>query len=551
MVSTRQPTRLRTAGATLGVALAYVALGRLGLELAHVQTNATLVWPPTGLSIAALVLFGPRLWPGVALGALIVNLSVGTPPWVAVLIAGGNTLEAVIGAWLLRLAGFRPELDRLRDVLVFAATGIAASVVSASVATLTLSVAGRLDGAPPEVLWLEWWLGDVGGAAVVAPLLFVWARGAPSWRALARRGDVWMMAALIVLTAIFTFSGLLPESWLERLLGYAAFPLLIYAGLRTGPRGAVTAAAAVGAIAVVGTALARGPFSAVGDPHHGLLLLWAYVTSLGLAAAILAAAVAERDAAERARVAAHAQAERASSLEALGVLAGGVAHDFNNLLTVILGQLSLLEPQLADPSSQRDLSAIGEASERAAALCRQLLAVGRQQPMDIERVDLRALVEERRELLTSAASEPIRVRFELGETGWVRADTRSLERVLMDLVSNARAAMPDGGELVVRTGREQLDARRAKTRRVRASMHASLTLVDDGCGMTDEVRTRALEPFYTTRSDAGARGLGLSSAFGIVRQLGGALWLRSAPGDGTEVHILIPNDRVPGEEAPS
>ncbi|GAB5542951.1 MAG: hypothetical protein SangKO_027110 [Sandaracinaceae bacterium] len=261
--------------------------------------------------------------------------------------------------------------------------------------------------------------------------------------------------------------------------------------------------------------------------------------------------IGELEASERARAILQAELEEQERMEAVGRFAGGVAHDFNNLLTVILGQLSLLEPQLADPSSQRDLSAIGEASERAAALCRQLLAVGRQQPMDIERVDLRALVEERRELLTSAASEPIRVRFELGETGWVRADTRSLERVLMDLVSNARAAMPDGGELVVRTGREQLDARRAKTRRVRASMHASLTLVDDGCGMTDEVRARALEPFYTTRSDAGARGLGLSSAFGIVRQLGGALWLRSAPGDGTEVHILIPNDRVPGEEAPS
>ncbi len=555
MVSTRQPTRLRTAGATLGVALAYVALGRLGLELAHVQTNATLVWPPTGLSIAALVLFGPRLWPGVALGALIVNLSVGTPPWVAVLIAGGNTLEAVIGAWLLRLAGFRPELDRLRDVLVFAATGIAASVVSASVATLTLSVAGRLDGAPPEVLWLEWWLGDVGGAAVVAPLLFVWARGAPSWRALARRGDVWMMAALIVLTAIFTFSGLLPESWLERLLGYAAFPLLIYAGLRTGPRGAVTAAAAVGAIAVVGTALARGPFSAVGDPHHGLLLLWAYVTSLGLAAAILAAAVAERDAAERARVAAHAQAERASSLEALGVLAGGVAHDFNNLLTVIQGNTDLARMVGPDDDTlEQPLEQIETASTRAAALCQQLLDYAggsRRQPRALS---LGALVEDTARLVRGSVPRTIALKVSVEPAlPLARVDEAQVQQVAMNLVLNARDAIGEReGRIEIHVRALEADAKLLEGCVLgsgrRPGTYLAIEVRDDGAGMDPETLARVFDPFFTTKGLG--RGLGLASTLGIARAHQGAVRVESAPDRGTTFAVLLPASDASEEEAP-
>lgn len=232
--------------------------------------------------------------------------------------------------------------------------------------------------------------------------------------------------------------------------------------------------------------------------------------------------------------------DRQRNMEALGRLAGGVAHDFNNLLTVVLSQVALLEPRL-EASMKADLGMVEEASRRAASLCRQLLAVGRQQPMEIELVDLKALVEERRELFDAAAGEPVALRFALEETGRVKADGASLERVILDLIDNARAALPEGGALEVRAGRVEVgDEEATSYPGADSGSYAMLTVRDEGHGMEPEVRARALEPFFTTHRDRGARGLGLSSAFGVVRQLGGALWLRSAPGEGTEVRILLP-----------
>ncbi|MEC7523492.1 MAG: ATP-binding protein [Myxococcota bacterium] len=250
--------------------------------------------------------------------------------------------------------------------------------------------------------------------------------------------------------------------------------------------------------------------------------------------------ILELEASERARAALQAELVEQERMEAVGRFAGGVAHDFNNLLTVVLSQVALLEPRL-EASMKADLGMVEEASRRAASLCRQLLAVGRQQPMEIELVDLKALVEERRELFDAAAGEPVALRFALEETGRVKADGASLERVILDLIDNARAALPEGGALEVRAGRVEVgDEEATSYPGADSGSYAMLTVRDEGHGMEPEVRARALEPVVTTHRDRGARGLGLSSAFGVVRQLGGALWLRSAPGEGTEVRILLP-----------
>lgn len=250
--------------------------------------------------------------------------------------------------------------------------------------------------------------------------------------------------------------------------------------------------------------------------------------------------IVELEASKRARGALQAATEEQERMETLGRFVGGVAHDLNNLLTVVLTQTGALRRALR-PEAMNDLLLIEEACDRAAALCRQLLAVGRREPMELEIFDLRWLVYQRQALLAAAAGEPIRIRWSLDEAAKVLADPSSLERVLLDLVTNAREAMPSGGELTVEVSRVTLDEVAAEARPGLApGAYARMSVEDDGSGMSPEVREHALEPFYTTRDHRRALGLGLSTAFGIARQLGGTLTIRSEPGQGTEVSVYVP-----------
>src|SRR5687767_5024513 len=159
------------------LAIAYVGAAKLGLALDAVSGFATLVWPPTGIALAALLLFGFRLWPGVALGAFVANLWAGAPVGVACGIAIGNTLEASIGAYALRRLDFKPALASLRDVIaLIGAAALASTLVSATIGSTSLLLGGLIRTDDYWITWRSWWLGDVMGALVVAPLLLTWRR---------------------------------------------------------------------------------------------------------------------------------------------------------------------------------------------------------------------------------------------------------------------------------------------------------------------------------------------------------------------------------------
>ena len=159
----------------LAVAGAYVAMGKFGLSLAFASESVTAIWAPSGIALAALVLGGYRFWPAVALGALLTNLDTGVPGSAVLGITLGNTLEALAGAVLLRrVAGFRPKLERLRDVLaLIGLAAIASTAVSATIGTLSLLASGELSGAAYGTAWRTWWLGDMGGDLLIAPALLI------------------------------------------------------------------------------------------------------------------------------------------------------------------------------------------------------------------------------------------------------------------------------------------------------------------------------------------------------------------------------------------
>jgi PAS domain S-box-containing protein len=285
--------RAAYAARVLLVAGAYFGTAKLGLQLASAHPSITAVWPPTGISLAALLIWGYRLWPGVAIGAALANTFTGdVPPQTVIGITAGNTLEALAGAYLLRAVGFRPALDHVRDVLslVVLAAGMS-TTVSATIGVTSLWIGDQIDGASElPSAWRDWWLGDMGGDLLVAPFLLVLASGArPPWRP-ARIAEAVALVAAVVGLSVLVFSRDAP-------LTYLVFPPLIWAALRFRQLGASFSSLIVATLAVVFTENDTGPF-ARGSPDESLLLAQTFMGIGGVAALLLAAITTERGEAE-------------------------------------------------------------------------------------------------------------------------------------------------------------------------------------------------------------------------------------------------------------
>ena len=245
------------------------------------------------------------------------------------------------------------------------------------------------------------------------------------------------------------------------------------------------------------------------------------------------------------------QLRHAQKMEAIGRLAGGVAHDFNNLLMVIRGQAMLsLTSFFPPPPLRRNLEGILKAAERAATLTRQLLAFSRKQVLQPKILDLNSLVAQVADLLPPLLGEDIRVNMALDpELGRVHADPGQVEQVLMNLVVNARDAMPHGGELTIETANIDLDE--TSTQRYsgfQPGPHVMLAVKDTGHGMDAETLSHAFEPFFTTKEKNKGTGLGLATAYGIIEQSGGGISLMSERGQGTTLTIYFPRTEDPLEE---
>jgi two-component system cell cycle sensor histidine kinase/response regulator CckA len=255
---------------------------------------------------------------------------------------------------------------------------------------------------------------------------------------------------------------------------------------------------------------------------------------------IVAAAATERDITDKQR------RVRAERMESLGHLAGGVAHDFNNLLAIILNYADLMADEVT-PAGAADLARIRDAADRAGALTGQLLLFAKREPTQVETVDLNTVVTDAQELLSRSIGNRIRLacRPHPGPVT-VRANRGRLDQILMNLVINARDAMPDGGDIVIGTGRASSTvpsstiSSSAVSSASTTSCYAELTVSDTGTGMTAAVKERLFEPFFTTKPIDRGTGLGLSTVYGIVTDAGGHISVDSAPGAGTTFTILLP-----------
>jgi len=264
--------------------------------------------------------------------------------------------------------------------------------------------------------------------------------------------------------------------------------------------------------------------------------------------------ITERRRAERTRERLESQLREAQKMEALGRLAGGVAHDFNNLLTVIVGRTQLVLSGSVPPQSvHHQVEVIHEASRRAAELTKQLLAFSRRQALQPRVLDVNRLLREAHRVLARLLREDIALEITYGEgLRRVRADPSQLHQIILNLVVNARDAMPKGGRLALATANVELDAHFvARHPRVRLGPYVTLSVQDTGVGMDARTVANCFEPFYTTKEPGRGTGLGLATVYGIVQQHEGCVEVASDPGEGATFTIYLPGvDAAPDVERP-
>ena len=279
----------------VGLATAYFLAGTLGLRLAFIHPSATPVWAPSGIALAAFLVWGRSVWPGVFVGAFVVNLATAGNLATSLGIAVGNTLEGVIGAYLVRR--FAPGLrafDHAREILKFVVlTCGLGTMFSATIGVGSLFVGGLAPWSDVGAIWLTWWLGDAAGALVVTPALLLWVdHPRPRWSLTKGIEAAALVMALLALGQL-VFGGVDPSLEAAMPLEFLSVPVLLWAAMRFTPREAATATLILSVIAVRGTLFGLGPFARV-ELNDALLLVQSFMVVSATTTLILAAVVAER-----------------------------------------------------------------------------------------------------------------------------------------------------------------------------------------------------------------------------------------------------------------
>jgi integral membrane sensor domain MASE1/serine phosphatase RsbU (regulator of sigma subunit) len=272
----------------LGLAAVYYGTAKLGLSLTFLNSSISAVWPPTGIALAAVVFWGYRMWPGIALGALLANSWTGIPIYTTLGITVGNTCEALVGGYLLReVADFRPSLERVRDVIALAVlAGILSTMVSATIGVASLLVADQVSTGDIWTAWRTWWLGDLGGDLLVAPAIMVAITHWPYRRAPGRAIEAIILGAALAGVSFFVFYDRVPRAFL-------VFPFMIWAALRFWQPGAVAASLVLAGFAIPLTEHDHGSFAGL-DLDERLQLAQTFVGVASMSALVLAAVMTER-----------------------------------------------------------------------------------------------------------------------------------------------------------------------------------------------------------------------------------------------------------------
>jgi signal transduction histidine kinase/CheY-like chemotaxis protein len=517
----------------------YILGGKLGLLFAFVHASATAVWPPTGIALAAFLLFGPRVWSAVALGAFLVNVTTAGSVATSLGVAAGNTLEGLLSAWLVnRFAHGRYAFERAQDIFAFVVAVVPGALVSATMGVASLALGGYALWAGFGPIWATWWLGDVTGALIIAPPLLLWADRRSS---LLLRHPVEAACLLlsIALGGYAVFGGSSPLGP-RHPLAILCLPPLVWAAFRFGRRAAATAILLLSGIALYGTVQGFGPFAVA--PADSLLMLQTFLATMAVMTLSMAALVwddvRERKRVEGERERARVEAEAASRTK--DEFFAMLGHELRNPLGAITTALHVID--LCGPLDERSGEARAIIRRQVGHLVRLVddlldvtrLATGKIS-LSLRRIDLAAVarhavasVSARGRTLTCRAAAPV----------WIDADETRIEQILGNLLGNALKFTPAGGQITVTV---EVDG-----------PEAVLRVEDAGAGISPDLLPRIFDLFIQGQTTLHRREGGLGIGLTLVRRLvdlhrGRIEAASEGPGRGSVFTVRLPAAHPPGD----
>jgi len=523
----------------LGLAAVYFVAGKLGLMLAFLHENASAVWPPAGIALAAVLLFGYRVWPGIFLGAFLANITTAGSVATSLGIAAGNTLEALVGVWLVqRFANGRHAFDRPQDVFKYVLlAAFFSTTLSATFGVTSLTLGGFASWNQYAPVWLTWWLGDMVSILIVAPLIFLWAeRGLTGFTG---RGffELLLVLALVFVVGQIVFGGWFPSRTKNYPLEYLTVPLLLWAAFRLGRRGTVTAAFVMSGVATVGTLRGFGPFF-TGDPNESLLLLQAFMGTMTVMALSLAAIISEQRRAEEALKERTMEAQEASRLKSQ--LLSNVSHELRTPLNSIIGFAHLLLGETYGPLQENQkmpLERVLRNSDELLNLINNLLDFSKIESgklaLELQPVEMVPLLEDVLDGLKPLVEEKsLATRLDLSaRIPTIESDPNRIKQVFSNLLSNAIKFTEEGEIRIMLKDRPERGG-------VEIAVH------DTGIGIPAEELPKIFEAFHqvdgTLTREFGGTGLGLAIVKELVDLLKGEIRATSERGKGSTFTLYLP-----------
>jgi len=516
------------------VTVVYFIAGKLGLQLAFLNASASAVWPPSGIALAVLLVVGYRAWPGIFLGALLVNLTTaGTLP-TSLGIAAGNTLEAVAGAWLVgRFAGGTKVFETAQGVFKFALAVIVCTLISPTLGLTSLALGGFAAWGNYGAVWLTWWLGDVTGIFIFAPLIILWSLS-PSWRLQGREAlEITLVLILMAILGETVFGGRFQISAKNYPISFILYPLLIWTAFRFSQRETATGLFILSAFATFGTLHKYGPFL-LDTNNASLLLLQTSTAVLSITAMALAGAMAERRRAEEAIVQQRAAVESANRTK--DNFLAMLSHELRTPLTPVLAALDALKTESPPADELKATHAMMRRNiELESQLIDDLLDLTRitkdKLQLQFESVDAHQAISNAFEICASEANaKKLQVRFDLRAGDFhVMADPAKLQQIIWNLLKNAIKFTGETGAITISSANHQPNI-------------MTIGVSDTGIGIEPDLMERIFNPFEqgerSFQRRFGGLGLGLAISKSLAQAHGASLSARSEGRDRGATFLL-------------
>lgn len=506
------------------LALIYFFAGKAGLRLAFLQPSATPVWPPAGMAVAALLVLGIGAWPAIFLGAFFVNITTAGNIGTSVCIASGNSLEAIYAAWLVnRFAGGTRVFERAQDVFKFAFIAALTTAISPSIGLTSLVLGGFADWVNYWGIWFTWWLGDLTGFLLIAPLVLLWWIGArPAWTG-KQKAEAAIIFALLLVIGGTVFGGWFAEFIKNYPVAFVSGPIVLWTAFRFGSRETATAVCLLAGIALWGTLHHYGPYQ-LNTPTQSLLTLQCWAGVLALTSMTLAAAMTERRRIEAELEQQKLEVESANRTK--DNFLAMLSHELRTPLTPVVSFLDILESEPEQSEEGRKaLTTIRRNIDLERRLIDDLLDLTRiakgKLVLEMKVMDAHEAITQAVEMCRQdAAVKQLRINLDLRATNsYIAADSAKFQQIIWNLLKNAIKFSPEQGEVTVSSGNDG---------------PARLTIVvrDEGIGIEPEAIERVFDPFEqgdrSFRDGQGGLGLGLAISKAIAIGHGGSLVASSA-----------------------